>query len=862
MSVNESRLREIALAFKASIAADLYTAKDIIDFEQAARKVDTYQEEISEIESLIDGDNLTVSGLASALIKFPRLYQVLCALLSINSNIQFEDGRMLSSPLIPPKTVDAASATADILIELGISKLLASPVNIKKLFLTVQIALDAPQRRARVDSKIGARIKHAINAAICDLNSYSKEVYSLVSSSSLPSSAKRIVEYVIAINGIPRIAVAATFQTYSGGRQNREISSMFPTVAANLASSGVTLLLIADGQGTKSLSEKILVELFRSVPHTMSISQAERGGLLHAIKEVLSAPLPLTADSIALDTIVETTLERNSSIAATSLPVPAENARLALANYAASNRHLKLELEPEAKSLAWTNQEQVSAFQQLSRQFDGLIACQTIVTLLNGEIRSTPPQHQDFYSFQVNIPDDPVITAPFLLAAYEGTVNTSILRQVARHALQNAQSSKLAILLTSGTVTETALRELRSAQNLLPVTVIAVDLATCLSMAKMAELPRERLLALLLEQSDLTKLSPFVVRGVTPARVFYGREVEEATLLSTLTSNSVALLGGRRIGKTSLMRHSFGRLEAADLHPVFGDCQVVRTWADFGAMASRQWKLDLPKPFRPHELFGLVEQLTSRAGKSVVILLDEVDQLLDWDKKHTEDEVPEAFFRACRAISQQGLAQFVFSGERIIANSIWDAASPHWNFCRPLALRQLSRKASEALISEPLEELGIRIEQRDRFVEACWENTNGHPELLQLIGDKIVGRLNGRDRRDLFVAEIDVQEITNDFDYAEQYLETYWGQATSMERILSILLVGEGKSIDRLSADLSSVVEITGGISIPAAMRMLELYGIARQTHSGYELCASWFPTALDFYGGPSAAIDMYRRMN
>jgi hypothetical protein len=116
--------------------------------------------------------------------------------------------------------------------------------------------------------------------------------------------------------------------------------------------------------------------------------------------------------------------------------------------------------------------------------------------------------------------------------------------------------------------------ELRDVQRFLPVTIIVVDIDTCVAMSQSREPARQRLRALMLEQTDLTKLSPFVVRGVTPSRVFFGREEEEAALLSTLPTNSVALLGARRIGKTSLMRHCFGRLQAADLRPFFGDCQV------------------------------------------------------------------------------------------------------------------------------------------------------------------------------------------------------------------------------------------------------------------------------------------------
>jgi len=286
------------------------------------------------------------------------------------------------------------------------------------------------------------------------------------------------------------------------------------------------------------------------------------------------------------------------------------------------------------------------------------------------------------------------------------------------------------------------------------------------------------------------------------------------------------------------MRHSFSRLEAANLRPFFGDCQVVRTWADFGEMASRNWNVKLPRDFKPQHLFEMVDRLRDPSGRPSVLLLDEIDQLLDWDKVHSEDEVPEAFFRACRSISQQGIAQFVFSGERMIANRMWDAASPHWNFCRPVMLRQLTQSAAASLMAKPLEDLGVRIEDRQEFLRSCWDTTNGHPELLQLLGDRIVNLLNQRDRADVFTSPADILYITGQFEYAEQYLETYWGQATPLERVLSILLIDGQKTIEQMITTAGSIVRTDQIQDLRTALHMLELYGIAEQSESGYQLRA------------------------
>jgi hypothetical protein len=258
-------------------------------------------------------------------------------------------------------------------------------------------------------------------------------------------------------------------------------------------------------------------------------------------------------------------------------------------------------------------------------------------------------------------------------------------------------------------------------------------------------------------------------------------------------------------------------------------------------------------------LFDVVSQLRQRGNDRVVILLDEIDQLLDWDRKrHGEDNVSEAFFRVCRSISQQGLAQFVFSGERTIADRIWDPASPHWNFCRPLMLRQLTEAATRELILEPLKGMGIAMVSADEIAAATWDRTSGHPELVQVIGDGMVSQVNSRSRTEIYCDVDDVFNVTDNYEFAEQYLETYWGQATTLEKLLSLLLQHEGRSLDFFATWLHAAgINVELG-KIQSGLRMLELYGVADQDSVGYSLRLNWFEAAASYYGGIDAAIHRF----
>ena len=91
--------------------------------------------------------------------------------------------------------------------------------------------------------------------------------------------------------------------------------------------------------------------------------------------------------------------------------------------------------------------------------------------------------------------------------------------------------------------------------------------------------------------------------------MFFGRAAEAATILSTVSTNSVALLGSRRIGKTSLLRHVHQELHEANFLPFFGDCQTVKTWNDFAALAKAEWGVETEQNFRPQHLGALVRAL-------------------------------------------------------------------------------------------------------------------------------------------------------------------------------------------------------------------------------------------------------------
>src|SRR5262245_31800460 len=65
----------------------------------------------------------------------------------------------------------------------------------------------------------------------------------------------------------------------------------------------------------------------------------------------------------------------------------------------------------------------------------------------------------------------------------------------------------------------------------------------------------QRLIEIILEQGiELSTLSPYVVKGPVSEAMFFGREREIKTISQTLQTTAYAVVGGRRIGKSSILQ--------------------------------------------------------------------------------------------------------------------------------------------------------------------------------------------------------------------------------------------------------------------------------------------------------------------
>ena len=138
--------------------------------------------------------------------------------------------------------------------------------------------------------------------------------------------------------------------------------------------------------------------------------------------------------------------------------------------------------------------------------------------------------------------------------------------------------------------------------------------------------------------------------------MFFGRDYEMKAIMRTIQDRSFAIVGGRKIGKTSVLTKVQELMEkTSDLSAFYLDCQHLTNYQGFFGSLALGCQVQIGST-SPDELRRVMVRLRRQhGGDDIVLLLDEVDSLLAFDMQQQV-----RLFRVFRALSQEGLCRFVF----------------------------------------------------------------------------------------------------------------------------------------------------------------------------------------------------------
>ena len=357
-----------------------------------------------------------------------------------------------------------------------------------------------------------------------------------------------------------------------------------------------------------------------------------------------------------------------------------------------------------------------------------------------------------------------------------------------------------------------------------------------------ADEPRSALARLVQRTVPLSQISPFVQSGPVPRTMFYGRDYEIKALLRTLYDRSVAVVGARKIGKTSFLGLVHQQLlQNPELLPVYVDCHHVTD--DAGFLRALSIMGDVPVESASLDVLRrVVMRLRGRqvaAGQTVVLELDEVDNLLRYDLVN-DLRILQIF----RSLSDEGLCRFVLCGERVLDTVARDAALPLQAFCSTQRLGYLAQEDAQKLVREPLADLGIALQDPDRLSAEIVSLSGRHPNILQAICQLLVERVASRPER--IILKDDLEAVGQSAAFHDLFFEVSWGNATTLERLISVLMAQKEQfGIDQVRLALEAQGIRIAERELGSALEGLVLTSLITPHGAGYAFTSDAFPRVL-----------------
>jgi hypothetical protein len=345
--------------------------------------------------------------------------------------------------------------------------------------------------------------------------------------------------------------------------------------------------------------------------------------------------------------------------------------------------------------------------------------------------------------------------------------------------------------------------------------------------------PSGELLDMISAQVPISHLSPYETRAPVTGSRFFGREHEITRILANPDTNH-AILGIRRIGKTSLLRETERILKEreAAARVVYLECSDLLSTDDYIREVVRKLNpRELPRLHMQKYVFffpNFLERMSKVLKQKIIFLLDEIDNLVIMQRGDWE------LFRMLRASSNKGACQYIIAGFREAMREQYMLDSPFYNFAQEIRLSEFTRQQARELIVTPMENLRVRLRNEDEIVGRIYEETAGHPNLIQYYCLILLRRLD--QTGDRVISPDSLIDVYSDEGFTSHLLTSFMQNTENREKALVygiLMSAQEAGSNGFTQAEIDAVLR-AGGISmqqkdIDEACNVLTLAGVIRR---------------------------------
>lgn len=370
--------------------------------------------------------------------------------------------------------------------------------------------------------------------------------------------------------------------------------------------------------------------------------------------------------------------------------------------------------------------------------------------------------------------------------------------------------------------------------------------------------PQETFRRIILSRLSLQYISPYQTHG--PARAtFYGRSNIINRIIGS-PHTSFAIVGARKIGKSSLLHKIYDNPPPGSTY-IFVNLEVafatVKNYNKFFNILFEKIeerfnkKIKLKKflftfDIKLKKLLEIIKELALK-GEKIRFILDEIDGLLELDKKNNYQ-----LMKNLRHMSQKRYCQFIFTGFKELYNTQRYFENPMYNFCEEIIMDPLDEEASLDLITKPMESIGIQY-YRNEDRRHILEYTARHPNLMQFFCTQLVKKVEKHpdieDRRTIFKNDID--NLFNDYqDYIMDKVYMFFSDLSPINQLILMLIVEPSSKNRPFSIDEVKGFLMDHDIDIPISdihrnLRELVVRFILVDDENNYRFALDKFPGIL-----------------
>ena len=294
------------------------------------------------------------------------------------------------------------------------------------------------------------------------------------------------------------------------------------------------------------------------------------------------------------------------------------------------------------------------------------------------------------------------------------------------------------------------------------------------------------LAALLKENSEnIDILSPYNENGVCSPELFYGRANELDILYRRTSSNCHALVGCRRVGKTSLMLDIKRRCEQFGETTYYIDFQSCSSEKDFVDTLIRETRRKDLQNKNVWTIKEYLQRLANLEGPVVNLFLDEMDAIAVFDKENDYQIIKD--LAAATTLSGKAQIKIWIAGFKELYWAIADREGPLYNKMSAEVIGPLEQHDAEKLITTPIKQLGLKFENEQSQLNYIIGVTNNHPGFLQLYCRLLIKELTRANKTVITMTHLEaVRQHSDLLDYVKDYFAI---NTTALEKMIVLSML-------------------------------------------------------------------------